>query len=131
MWYSSRLKDTLIYLILTVDFPCKYTQHHSSEGRLFSLHIYIITEGFLEVAIERCPEWDLNPRPLNSVKTLKPTELSDHEFDSLSEPTLYSYSNFISLFSVHVSFWFCLNINHRKSQQSQERYKRSQSDISR
>ena len=28
------------------------------------------------------------------------TELSDHEFNSLSEPTLYSYSNFISLFSV-------------------------------
>ena len=26
-----------------------------------------ITEGFLEVAIESWPEWDLNPRPLNSV----------------------------------------------------------------
>ena len=25
------------------------------------------TEGFLEVAIESWPEWDLNPRPLNSV----------------------------------------------------------------
>ena len=31
-------------------------------------HIYI--EGFLEVAIESWPEWDLNPRPLNSVQTL-------------------------------------------------------------
>ena len=30
-----------------------------------------ITEGFfLEVAIESWPEWDLNPRPLNSVQTL-------------------------------------------------------------
>ena len=25
-----------------------------------------ITEGFFEVAIERWPEWDLIPRPLNS-----------------------------------------------------------------
>ena len=36
------------------------------------LHIYIymvfITEGFFEVAIESWPEWDLNPRPLNSVQ---------------------------------------------------------------
>ena len=29
-----------------------------------------ITEGFFEVAIESCPEWDLNPRPLNSVQML-------------------------------------------------------------
>ena len=28
------------------------------------------TEGFLEVAIESWPEWDLKPRPLNSVQTL-------------------------------------------------------------
>ena len=28
------------------------------------------TEGFLEVAIESWPEWDLNPRPLNSVQAL-------------------------------------------------------------
>ena len=26
------------------------------------------TEGFLEVAIESWPEWNLNPRPLNSVQ---------------------------------------------------------------
>ena len=25
------------------------------------------TEGFLEVAIESWPEWDLNPQPLNFV----------------------------------------------------------------
>ena len=25
------------------------------------------TEGFFEVTIESWPEWDLNPRPLNSV----------------------------------------------------------------
>ena len=28
------------------------------------------TEGFFEVAIEGCPEWDLNPQPLNFVQTL-------------------------------------------------------------
>ena len=53
------------------------------------------TEGFFKVAIESWPEWDLNPRPLNSVQTLYSTELSGHEFNSHSEPTLYSYSNFI------------------------------------
>ena len=36
------------------------------------IYIYMVftTEGFLEVAIESWPEWDLNPRPLNSVQTL-------------------------------------------------------------
>ena len=62
------------------------------------------TEGVLEVAIESWPEWNLNPKPLNSVETLYPTELSGHEFNSLSQPTLYSYSNFISLSTVHISF---------------------------
>ena len=28
------------------------------------------TEGFFEVAIESWPDWDLNPRPLNSDPTL-------------------------------------------------------------
>ena len=29
-----------------------------------------ITDGFLEVAIQSWPEWDLNPLPLNCVQTL-------------------------------------------------------------
>ena len=29
-----------------------------------------ITEGVFEVAIGSWPEWDLNPRPLNSVQML-------------------------------------------------------------
>ena len=53
------------------------------------------TEGFFEVAIESWSEWDLNLQPLNSVQTLYPTELSSHELNSHSQPTLYSYSNFI------------------------------------
>ena len=34
------------------------------------IHMVFITEGFFEVAIESLPEWDLNPRPLNSVQML-------------------------------------------------------------
>ena len=30
----------------------------------------LTTEGFFELAIESWPEWDLSPRPLNSVQTL-------------------------------------------------------------
>ena len=35
------------------------------------LYMYMVftTEGFLEVPIESCPEWDLYPQPLNSVQT--------------------------------------------------------------
>ena len=47
------------------------------------------------VAIKCWSEWDLNPRPLISGQTLKPTKLSGHEFNSYSEPTLYNYFNFI------------------------------------
>ena len=32
--------------------------------------VVFTTKGFLEVTIESWPEWDLNPRPLNSVQTL-------------------------------------------------------------
>ena len=61
------------------------------------------TEWFLEVAIESWPEWNLNRRPLNFVQMLQPTELSGHEFNSVSEPTF----NFMSLFSVHVYAHLC------------------------
>ena len=49
------------------------------------------TEGFVEVPIKSWSEWDLNPQLVNSAQTLEPIELSDHEFNSHSEPTLYSY----------------------------------------
>ena len=66
------------------------------------------TEGFLEVAIESWPEWDLNQQPLNSVQTPQPTELSRNEFNSLSEPTLHSHSNFISSLCSVFTFHFGL-----------------------
>ena len=50
-------------------------------------------KGLFEVATESWPEWYLNPQQLNSVQTLKPAELSGHEFNLHSEPTLCSYSN--------------------------------------
>ena len=34
------------------------------------IYMVFTTEGLFEVAIESWPEWDLNPRPLNSVQTL-------------------------------------------------------------
>ena len=34
------------------------------------IYMVFTTERFLEVAIESWPEWDLNPRALNSVRTL-------------------------------------------------------------
>ena len=46
------------------------------------IHRLFTTEGFFEVGIESRPEWDLNPRPLNSIQTFELTELSGHEFNS-------------------------------------------------
>ena len=37
---------------------------------LYYIYMAFTTERFLEVAIESKPEWDLNPRPLNSIQTL-------------------------------------------------------------
>ena len=77
-----------------------------------------ITQAFFEVATESWPEWDLNQGPLNSVQTLSPTEVSGHEFNSHSERTLYSYSNFIVCSVSHfisaiafVSHHVCFNGN--------------------
>ena len=43
------------------------------------------------------------------------TQLSGHEFDLLSEPNLYSHSNFISLFNVDVSFRSLADLLEAKS----------------
>ena len=52
-------------------------QSHEFSGNEQMQMVYT-TEPFLEVAIEGWSEWDLNPQPLNSVQTLKPTELTGH-----------------------------------------------------
>ena len=53
------------------------------------------TEGLFEIAIESWSEWDLNPKPFE-FRSDNLTELSGHEFNLHSEPTLYSYSNLIA-----------------------------------
>ena len=49
------------------------------------------TEEFLVVAIESWSEWNLNPRPLNSVQTPKPTELSGHHVYIYTHIYIYIY----------------------------------------
>ena len=60
-------------------------------------------DEFFKVAIESWPEWYLNPGLLNSVQTLWPNELSDHEFNSHS-------ANLVQLLQFHrllsVTFYF-------------------------
>ena len=68
------------------------------------IHMVYTTKVFLEVAIERYAQWILKPRSINSVQTLYPTELSAHELNQQSQPTLYNHFNFIASFSIHVSF---------------------------
>ena len=51
--------------VITFFFFCKYC----SQFCLF-LNMTIYTDRFFEVAIESWPEWNLNPRPLNSVQML-------------------------------------------------------------
>ena len=55
----------------------------------------LIITHFLKFTIESWCDWDLDLRPLNTVQALQPTELSDNELNSNSEPTFYGLSNFI------------------------------------
>ena len=50
----------------------------------------VTTDRFFEVAVESWLDSALNPRPMNSVQTPLPSELSDDEFNSHSKTTLYS-----------------------------------------
>ena len=54
---------------------------------MYVIYMVFTTEGFFEVAIESWPEWDLNHDHW--------IQASGHECKSHSEPTFYSYSNFI------------------------------------
>ena len=64
-----------VYIAIIYISTSEYIIHiYRSISIYLSLYIYIYmvfsTEGLLEVAIESWLEWDLNPRPLNSVQTL-------------------------------------------------------------
>ena len=74
------------YIYVTMFYICHYIVIYVCRYIYMSLYIYVViyichsyiyvviyiftTEGLFEVAIESWPEWDLNPRPLNSVQTL-------------------------------------------------------------
>ena len=49
-----------------------------SLAKMNRMQIVFTTEELLEVAIETWSELGLNPQPVNSVQTLKLTELSGH-----------------------------------------------------
>ena len=42
-------------------------EHSVCRGSPMTTYMVFATEGSFEIAIESYPEWDLNPRPLNSV----------------------------------------------------------------
>ena len=71
------------------------------------------TEGFFEKATESWPGWDLNPQPVNFVQMLQLTELTGQEFNSYSEPTLCSNSNFIACSVSHFISAVCLRQSPR------------------
>ena len=53
-----------IYIYIYNIYIYIYRQREIYRYRVFT------TEGLFEAAIEKWPEWDLNPRPLNFVQTL-------------------------------------------------------------
>ena len=58
-----------------------------------------ITEGFFEVAIESWPEWDLNPRPLNSVQSYQAMS------STCTQSQLCTATPISSFVQCHISFW--------------------------
>ena len=78
----SRFISTIAFVSRHICFKRNLAQVITWLQRNELIKMVFTTETFWEVAIESWHEWDLNPRPLNSVQTLKPTELSGHEFNS-------------------------------------------------
>ena len=76
-------------------------------NNLHGIH-HCTTEGFLEVAIESWPVWDLNRRPLNSVQTLN--RLGYQAMSSTRSHSQFrtatSTSSLCSVFTFH--FGLCL-----------------------
>ena len=52
-------------------YPDLRQSHEFSENE--RMQMVLTMEELLDVAIEGWPDWDLNPQPLNSVQTLKPS----------------------------------------------------------
>ena len=62
--------DRTFKAICFIDIQAHLTMFTTMWYLFLTIYVVFTTEGFLEVAIESRPEWDLNPQPLNSVQTL-------------------------------------------------------------
>ena len=87
--YILYIRYIYIYIYISTDTCFVLSRTHQC-GTSVYIYIYI----YVCIYIFLSGIW-----PLNSAQKLKLTELSGHEFSYL-----YSYSNFISLFSNHLSF---------------------------
>ena len=59
-----------IYIYIIYIYICMYMYMHMYIYNIYIIYLAFTTEGLFGIAIESWPEWDLNPRPLNSVQTL-------------------------------------------------------------
>ena len=86
----------LILWYVTTFILNEFFLRYADECGRMNWYIFVFTNaGFLEVATENLLVSDLNPRPQNFVLILWPTDLSYHDLNLHSGPTLYSCSNFI------------------------------------
>ena len=58
-----------IYILYIHIYTCIYIYIYIYIYTYIYMYMVFTTEGFFKVVIESWPEWDLNPRPLNSVQT--------------------------------------------------------------
>ena len=86
--YSDFTLSSALSVILAIAFVGLHIYHNQNLPQVITcllwmqlVHMGFTTECFLEVAIESWSEWESNPRSMNSVQTLYPTELPGHEFD--------------------------------------------------
>ena len=103
-----------IYIYIWTRNQCVYVLQNNSKTKnttfVWRIFVYMYTEGVFEVAVESWPEWDLNPRPLNT------ESLSDALTDGAIRPwvQLALRANFVQvlqfhlLFSVLFHFGYCL-----------------------
>ena len=68
-------------------------------------------DGIDQVAIERWPEWDLNPRPLNPPQPVQPTELPGHELTH-TQSQLSTATPISSFVPCHISFGLFAFVSH-------------------
>ena len=94
-----------LYLVLTFYFGFFFVSRQVFfKWSLAQEDTFFSTEEFLEVAIEICLSRIWSHDLLILFRRSNQLSYQAIEFNLLSEPTLYSYSSLISLFSIHMSF---------------------------